>query len=350
MINATSRPCGSDTPALDQHPKAAALTPQATVSVVIVSWNARHHLSGCLSSIRAARPDCLLEVIVVDNASTDGSPEMVEQEFPEAMLIRAGSNLGFAKANNLAMRRARGSAFALVNSDALVHPGCLEALLEHLQRHPEVGLTGPRVHGGDGQLQLTCRNLPSLRNTICRTLALDRLSDGDGLLGGYEVSARRHDETRQVEVLSGCFCMVRRTVFETVGGMDERFFFYGEDIDWCKRIADAGWKIAFVRQALATHFGGGSSSGARLRFSVETLRADLQYWRKHGGAAGEWMCRILLVAHHGLRLAGRAVFDLRPGVAQDRSVKRKEHAACLKWLVFGLEPPTQPRTLSGGTA
>ena len=130
------------------------------------------------------------------------SPEMVERDHPEVKLIRAGANLGFAKANNLAMQRARGTQFALVNSDALVHPGCLEALSEHMDRHPDVGLAGPRVLGGQGGLQRSCRHLPGLRNTLCRALALDRVFGGRGIFSGYEVSSERHELLHEPEVLS----------------------------------------------------------------------------------------------------------------------------------------------------
>lgn len=324
----------------------------ASVSVIIVSWNAQHHLRGCLDSLRASRPACVLETIVVDNDSADGSAEMVEQDYPEVQLVRAGANLGFAKANNLAMRMARGSIFALVNSDALVHPGCLEALVSHLEQHPEVGLVGPRVNGGDGGLQLTCRRLPGLLNTFCRSLALDRLAPGEQPWGGYELSARQHERTREVEVLSGCFCVARRAVVEQVGGMDERFFFYGEDIDWCKRIGDGGWKLAFVSQAHATHYGGGSSSGARVRFSVEMMRATITYWRKHYGRISVATCRLLLIQHHALRLLCRSVCRLLPGARPDHGHRNQEHLACLRWLVFGTEPVRTPpaRSAAGASA
>ncbi len=128
------------------------------VSVIVVSWNTRDYLVSCLESIRQSKPACVGEVVVVDNDSSDGSPEIVEQNYPEVTLIRAGANLGFAKGNNLAMKHARGSQFALVNSDALVHPGALETLSRYLDEHPDVGLVGPRVTGGDGLLQRSCRH------------------------------------------------------------------------------------------------------------------------------------------------------------------------------------------------
>ena len=309
------------------------------ISVIIVSWNARDYLELCLQSIRDANPSCVCEIIVVDNASDDGSPEMVECSFAEVKLIRAGSNLGFARANNLGMEHATGSMFALVNSDALVHPGCLEALSDHLEHHRREGLVGPRVTGGDGKLQRTSRRLPSVWNTFCRALALDRAFACWQFFGGYEVSASEHDKFHEAEVLSGCFWVARREAVRQVGGLDERFFFYGEDIDWCKRFVDAGWGLAFIPQATATHFGGGSTAKAPLRFSIEILRATRKYWRKHHGRLGEFICWTLLMLHHGSRLIARSATRC---LGLDRSPrsqhKFREDIACLRWLLLGLEP------------
>jgi GT2 family glycosyltransferase len=308
------------------------------VSVIIVSWNARHYLEKCLKSLADASPACVGEVIVADNASADGSAEMVERDFPDCKLIRTGANLGFARANNVAMSRATGSLFALVNSDALVHPGCLETLVAHLQAHPQVGLVGPRVKGGDGLLQRSCRKLPGLWNTLCRAIALDRLLPDSTLFSGYEVPAAQHERLHRAQVLSGCFCVARRSAVEQAGGFDESFFFYGEDIDWCKRLADAGWSLAFVPQATATHFGGGSTSRAPLRFSIEILRATLHYWRKHHGRAGQAACFALLMLHHGLRLALRiAKRTIGLGRSAESRSKLDEDWACLRWLLFGTE-------------
>lgn len=305
----------------------------ADVSIIVVSWNARSHLAACLDSIRTAAAACVTEVIVVDNASTDGSPEMVHERYPEVRLIRASSNLGFAKGNNLAMAAARGSLFALVNSDALVHPGSLEILVRYLAEHPGVGLVGPRVLGADGNLQRSCRRRPRVWTTLCRALALDRAFGARGIFSGHEISASRHASLCEAEVLSGCFCLARRRAVEQIGGLDETFFFYGEDLDWCLRFKRAGWKLVFVPEATATHLGGGSSSVAPLRFSVEILRATLHYWRKHHGVIGQAVCTALLLLHHGLRLAIRSVRTRAGGSAEDRH-KLREDVVCLRWLLY----------------
>jgi GT2 family glycosyltransferase len=198
---------------------------------------------------------------------------------------------------------------------------------------------GPRVTGGDGRLQRTCRRLPTLWNTTCRTLALDRVLGSRPMFAGYELTAADHESLRDVEVLSGCFCLVRRAAVEAVGGLDEQFFFYGEDIDWCKRLRQAGWRVVFVPEATATHFGGGSTSNAPLRYSVEILNATLKYWRKHHGMAAEAACFALLVAHHALRLALRGLLrGAGSGTSAESRQKLREDAVCLRWLLTRAHP------------
>jgi hypothetical protein len=264
---------------------------------------------------------------------------MVEKLFPEVTLIRANENLGFARANNLGIQRARGDLLALINSDVVVHPGCLERLARFLDSHGDVGLVGPKINGGDGRVQITCRRFPTVWNLACCAFALDRLFARWPLFSGFEMRHWDYNCQGEVDVLSGCFWLARRRAVEQVGGLDERFFFYAEDIDWCKRFHDAGWKIVFVPEATATHFGGGSSSNAPLRYSIEMLRANLTYWRKHHGVLGEFFYFLFSLLYHGFRLVPRAIARLL-FIGRNGGSKYREHAACLRWLLTGAEPET----------
>ncbi|HXT42299.1 MAG TPA: glycosyltransferase family 2 protein [Candidatus Angelobacter sp.] len=306
------------------------------ISVIIVSWNAREHLRNCLRSIRKTGDPLVREVIVVDNASTDGSPEMVEEQFPDATLIKAEKNLGFARANNLGIQRASGSLLALVNSDVIVHRDCFERLTRFLESHPDVGLVGPRVVGGDGRLQLTCGRLPTVWNTACRFLALDRILARWSWFSGFEMRHFDHNSCAEVEVLSGCFWLARRDAVKIVGGLDEGFFFYAEDLDWCKRFRSAGWKIMFVAEASATHFGGGSSSNSPSRFNIEMMRGNLIYWRKHHGVIGRSLYFLLSMMRHSVRLVAHGLlrFVLRDSRGES-ALKLKEDLICLRWLLTG---------------
>jgi len=308
------------------------------ISIIIVSWNARDFLRDCLNSIRKSGGSRVREVILVDNASTDGSPEMVAEEFPEITLVRSKENLGFARANNLGLKQASGSYLALINSDVVVHPGCFEQLVSFLETHPEAGLVGPKVLGNDGQLQRTCRRFPTIWNTTCRTLALDDVFSRWPLFSGREMRHWDHNATAEVETLNGCVWMARRQAVEEVGGLDEQFFFYAEDVDWCKRFKDAGWKVVFVPEATATHFGGGSSGNASLRYSIEMLRANLIYWRKHRGIPGEAVFYVLSVIHHSLRLTLRGLNAVSTGDwGGETAFKFKRSLVCLRWLLTGKE-------------
>jgi GT2 family glycosyltransferase len=306
------------------------------ISVIIVSWNAREYLRGCLESIRKTGSSVVHEVIVVDNASTDGSAEMAEKEFAEVILIRSKENLGFARANNLGIKRATGSILALINSDVVVHPNCFQELAAFLEREPKVGLAGPKVFGRDGGLQASCGRLPTVWNITCEFLLLNKLFRGSPLFAGFQMKIDDSNRCTEVEVLSGCFWVARAEAVAKVGGLDEGFFFYAEDIDWCKRFRDGGWKLMFVPQAQATHFGGGSSSNAPLRYCVEILRANLIYWKKHHGNLGRFTYWLLAMIQHSIRLVIRGTARLA-GVAKSDETKHKvkEHIVCLRWLLTG---------------
>jgi GT2 family glycosyltransferase len=306
------------------------------ISVIIVSWNAQKYLRDCLASLRATRGTSVREIIVVDNDSHDGSPEMVAEEFTEVTLIRTGENLGFARANNLAIQKASGSWLALINSDVVVHPGCLQALAGFLESHSEAALVGPKVIGGDGHLQRTCRLLPGVWNMACQAFGLDRLLPKWRLFSGREMRHWDQNDLTEVEVLSGCFWMARREAVAEIGGLDERFFFYAEDVDWCKRFRDGGWKVFFVPQAVATHFGGGSSANAPLAYCIQMLRANLDYWRKHHGKAGQRIYRALSVVHFGVRVIPLGILRMA-GAAKAGVIGQKfqENFVSLRWLLTG---------------
>lgn len=308
------------------------------ISVIVVSWNAREYLRQCLKSIRETGDGIVREVVVVDNASHDGSPDMVAKDFPEVVLIRSDANLGFAKANNLGIQIAKGQCLALVNSDVVVHPKCFQRLAAYLVRHSEVGLVGPKILGRDGKLQRSCRLLPGVWNITCQTLGLDYLFSHSAWFSGREMRHWDQENEAEVEVLSGCFWLARREAVEQVGGLDERFFFYAEDVDWCKRFHDAHWKVVFFPEATATHFGGGSSSNAPLRYCIEMIRANLKYWQKHYGLAGRVLYYLFSILHHGIRVPPLAILTiLRLGNEPENIRRLKENYYCFRWLVTGVE-------------
>ncbi|MBN7795245.1 glycosyltransferase family 2 protein [Parahaliea mediterranea] len=305
------------------------------LSIIIVSWNASDYLRECLQSIREEGLSGKIEVIVVDNASDDNSVGMVKEQFPETVLLCNSENLGFAKANNLGINVCQGRYIALVNSDVHILNGCLRTLVEFLEGHASVGLVGPFIIGADGRQQLSCRAAPTLWNMTCRALALDSIFPKSGLFNRYFMGDWDHASTASVDILSGCFWLTSRFALDSVGVLDESFFIYGEDMDWCKRFHDAGWDVVFIPQAKAIHYGGASSSNSPTRFFVEKQKADLQYWRKHHPGLPSALYSIIAVCHHSIRVLG---YSIKTIAYRGRGIKPwykvRRSAACLATL-FG---------------
>jgi GT2 family glycosyltransferase len=313
------------------------------VSVITVSWNAKGFLLCCLQSLRPAADQRRAEIIVVDNASTDGSWEMVQERFPEVTLIRNPTNLGFAKASNIGIRRSRGRYVCLMNSDVESLNGCLDRLVAHLDQNPRLAIVGPRIVGSDGRVQRSCMGFPTLWNTLCAALALPSIFPRSALVGGWMLRHRSFDRLETVDILNGMFMVVRREALEEVGPLDEDFFIYGEDMDWCRRFWSAEWQVALCPDAQAIHYGGASSANAPVRFYVEMNRSLLRYFQKHHGWLTRQAVRGIIAIHQVLRIAGNLFFYLcRPAMRAQLSVKIRRSVACLGWLV-GLSIPIEDR-------
>ena len=276
----------------------AIVQPQSNidVSIIIVSWNTKQITCDCLKSVYEQTSNIDFEVIVVDNASSDGSIELVEEQFPQVKLIKNSENLGFAKASNIGIEAGSGKYVALVNSDIVVPGDCIKNMIEFMDRNPSVGMAGPRILNPDHSLQVSCRYFPSVWNNLCQAFGLNKVFTKTVFFSEPFMKCWAHDAERRVDVLSGCFWMIRREAINQVGLLDEDFFIYGEDIDWCKRFHQAGWDVMFYPDAEVIHFGGASSSNAPVKFYLEMQKADLQYWEKHHGKAGQliyWMIILL---------------------------------------------------------
>lgn len=300
------------------------------VSVVIVSWNTRRLLLDCLTSLRAATHVATLQLVVVDNASGDGSADAVAASFPDVLLVRNDANLGFAAANNRGFAVATGRYLCLVNSDVVARDGVLDAMVAHLDAHPEVGLLAPRTLTGDGRVRQNCRRFPTLANAAGDSLWLRKLPR-PLRIEGRTLPPETYDATHDAEVLSGCFLMVRREAFDQVGPLDEDFFFYAEDTDWCRRFHDAGWRLVYLADAEAVHFGGGSSAARPVAYQLAMERADHTYWRKHHPPGKRAAYVALRGAHH--LVAALAWLPRALGRRDaDAWLRARGHATCLVWL------------------
>jgi GT2 family glycosyltransferase len=320
------------------------------ISVVIVGWNARHYLELCLESLAATPPRRSMEIIVVDNASSDGTAEVIEARFPSVKLIRSSENLGFSKGNNVGIRQCQGRYIALVNPDVIVFPGCLDALADFLDQNPKVGNVGPRVLNPDMTMQSTCRRSPTLWNNVCSATGLAAAFKHSKFFAGEHMFYFPHDRTLHVDVLVGCFSMIRRVAFNDVGLLDEDLFMYGDDVDWCRRCWKAGWQVVFFPGAKAIHDRGKITAPYPVRFAVAQQRSVLHYWRKHHGFWGVMGIRSIIFFRHLIRylltvIAGLA--STKRGAEGD--VRKQVSAACLR-AMFSDSVPANASTAAQSTS
>jgi GT2 family glycosyltransferase len=311
-------------------------SPSLDISVVIVGWNAKRYLELCLESLASAPPRRSMEVLVVDNASSDDSIEMIETKFPWAKLIKSPENLGFSKGNNVAIRQAQGRYIALVNPDVIVFPGCLDALADFLDQNPKVGNVGPRVLNPDMSMQSTCRRFPTLWNNFCSASGLSSRFKNSRFFAGEHMFYFQHDRTLAVDVLVGCFSMIRCEAFDAVGLLDEGLFMYGDDVDWCRRARNAGWEVSFYPGAQAIHDRGKITAPYPVRFAVAQQRSVLHYWSKHHGFLGVQGIRSIIFFHHFVRYSLAVVAGLlHPSQRAECDVRKQVSGACLRQLRSG---------------
>jgi GT2 family glycosyltransferase len=306
----------------------------ATVSVVIVVWNAKKYVLECLESLREHCKNVYKEVIVVDNCSTDGTPEIVSKLFPEFKLIRNPENYGFAKANNVGMIHCTGEFVCLVNSDVKFTSDCISPMLKYLEKSPDVAMLGPKMlSGNDNRVYRSTLRFPTVWNVFCRAVGLDVIFKRSRFFGGLLMSDFDHQTTAPVEVLVGWFWLVRQNAIERVGMLDTQFFMYGEDIDWCHRFHECGLGVAFCAEAEAFHYGGASSSASPARFYLEQARANWQYFKKHHGFLARAGFLAAIACHHAIRALGFALaYIYSPSCHSETGLKLKKSLACLHWV------------------
>lgn len=252
------------------------------LSIIIVNFNVREFLHHALVSLQKAMKGIRGEIIVVDNASDDGSVEMVRRRFASVHLIASKTNLGFARANNLALKRARGKFLLLINPDTIVQEDTLRVMLRFFAENPDVGLAGCKILNPDGTFQLACRrSFPRPWAALTKMTGLSGLFPRSRWFGKYNLTYLNPDETYEIDAVSGSFMMVRREAYEQVGGLDEDFFMYGEDLDWCYRIQQAGWKNYYVHSTQIIHYKGESTKRSDLNEIKTFYQAMHLFVQKH---------------------------------------------------------------------
>lgn len=266
------------------------------LSVIIVNWNTKELLSRCLSLVYDTVTNLECEVFVVDNASQDGSAAMVRRFFPQTRLLENEENVGFARANNQAIKESRGRYILLLNSDTFVMEGTIERMVAFMDAHPEAGVAGCRLYYPNGKLQLSCTSFPTLATEFYLLTSLDRLFPRNPVLGRYWMTYWDFNSVREVDVVLGAFIIVRSQAMEEVGLLDESFFMYSEELDWCYRFKEKGWKIYYMPYAEAIHIGGASTEKVKAEMILELYRSRVAFFRKHYGLPNALLLKIMLAA------------------------------------------------------
>ena len=323
------------------------------LSIVIICWNDWKVIENCLRSIFESTHKIEYEVIVSDNGSTDGSVEKIRAQFPSVQVLENRANLGFAKANNVGIREARGEYVLILNPDTIVHDGALDRWIDFADRQPEAGAFGCRVLNPDGTYQRSGRPFPTISRYFVAALGLRFLGrlKSPVLLDEYE--GWKGDTEREVDWQSGACLMVRGDLLKKLGGFDERFFYQFEEVDLCRRVWTSGCRIRFTPEVLITHLGGQSVSRFPVRFAVEVCRNGYRYFYKHYGSNGARQYRRVMLLKLHTRRAGYSLLNvLKPSEALKRRLEM--YRATIQWnqsldpiefVEHGTEQPVEQASL-----
>jgi hypothetical protein len=290
------------------------------VSIIVVAWNVRDLVQDCLQTVYEQTRDISFEIIYVDNASVDGSLEMVRKEFPEARTIANSENLGFIRANNQAIEVARGRYVLLLNSDTLVLDGAIQKTVAFGDGRPDAAVIGCRVLNRDRTLQRSCFMFPSVLNLLLSSTLLARIFPRNRFLGRERMTWWDFDEVREVETVCGCYALVRKEAIDEVGMMDPAYFVYGDDPDWCYRFKQKGWKRLFTPDANIVHYGGQTTKQMADDFVLQLFATKLLFIRIHKGRLACALARIEMALYFLARIPYWIVRAIvRPGAEKRTS-------------------------------
>jgi len=308
------------------------------LSIIIVSWNVRELLRACLSSIDSARTlemhALSIEVIVVDSCSGDESQVMVKNEFPWVRLFAQKENVGFPKGNNIGLREAKGRTILLLNPDTEIIGDALQRMVKYLDENSGVGAVGAQLLNPDGSVQSSKRRFPTLALAAFESTWLQSLAPRS-LLRHYYIEDGPANATMEVDWLVGACIAVRKEVIENVGRLDEAYFMYSEELDWCRRIKGAGWRIVYLPSAKILHHIGKSSQQAVTERHINFQRAKLRYFRKFHGRPSAMFLRSIILSNYMSQLCWEAFKGL---LGHKRPLRRQRVRVYWRVLRSGLRP------------
>ena len=318
------------------------------LTILVVSYDTKGFLNNCLNSIYQYTSGIKFEVILVDNSSTDGSIEMIKEEFPQVKLIENRQNLGFARANNQAIKKSKGKYLLLFNPDTVFRANSPDKMIKFMDDHPEIGILGCKILNADGTIQPSNSSFPNLFTEFLRVFQLKRMIPSvklrkkigqkwGRLLG---LTLREYfrvywdsERTREVDWVTGACLLVRRKAIQDVGLLDENFFMYYEDADWCYRIRKRGWKVFYCPFFEVVHYVDRSEGRFSPRTFIERYKSTYHYFRKHKGKQAAFFLRLLIFG--GLALRGAGLSVIYPFSGKRGAELRKKLYAYLKAIEAG---------------
>jgi N-acetylglucosaminyl-diphospho-decaprenol L-rhamnosyltransferase len=292
------------------------------LSIIIVNWNTRDLLADCLDSIAQTTDDFNVEVIVVDNASSDGSPTMLRQQFPQVHLIENRENVGFARANNQAIEQCRGRYALLLNSDALLSADAAQTMLDLAEARPQAGIVGAQLLNLNGSFQASHTPFPNPWQEFLILSGVGRM------LYGRWYPSRGPEENRgpqSVDYVEGACMLVRRGAFEDVGGLDEGYFMYAEEVDLCYAMRAKGWQVWYQPAAKVIHLGSGSSQNRRPQREADLYRSRVRFFRKYYGDRATWLLKSQIYAFTAIKIAVHGLLRWISGGRYGRVVTPLRH-------------------------
>ncbi len=301
------------------------------ISIIIVSWNVKDMLQDCLTSL--VSEELKIETLVVDADSADGTPEMIRSRFPQITLIEPNFNTGFSKGNNIGIEQARGRYLFMLNPDTRVVAGSLRKMFNFMEAHPEVGVLGPQLLNPDSSVQSSRRRFPTFWTAIFESTWLQPVAPKK-ILDHFYVNDADDGDTIEVDWVDGAAMFARKDTLDQVGGLDEGYFMYSEEMDWQRRVRDAGWEIVYYPEAQVYHHRGASSDQVSTKRHIYFQNSKIRYFRKHHGDITAGVLRIYLLTSYWWQIA---VEGLKWLMGHKRDLRKQRVRAYREILKTGLK-------------
>jgi N-acetylglucosaminyl-diphospho-decaprenol L-rhamnosyltransferase len=298
------------------------------LSIIVVSWNVRDYLAACLDSIRANAGDLQYEVIVVDSYSDDGTVELVRAHYPWVKFLPQAENIGFTRGNNVGLSTAQGRYLMLLNPDTEIVDNALLQMVKYLDDNPHVGIVGPRTLNSDGTVQSTRRRFPTLLTAVFESTWLQGWAPRR-VLDHFYARDIRDTATAEVDWVQGSALMIRRKTYAQIGGLDEQYVMFSEELDWCKRARNAGWRVVYMGSAAIVHHGGKSTEQVSALKHIYFQNSKLRYFRKFHGPLAALALRIFIVASY---LEQFMLEEIKGTLGHKRDLRRER--AQMYWKVI----------------